>query len=758
MYEIDLEKEAKTIEEGFQRILDAWDSDKKDEESIKLVRKAFDIAVEAHSDMRRKSGEPYIYHPIEVAIITAKELGLGKTSIICALLHDVVEDTDYTLDEFEALFGDKVANIIDGLTKIQNITDKSKNTTPQVETFKKIILSFAYDIRVILIKLADRLHNMRTLEFMSREKQIKIASETEFIYSKLAHRLGYFAVKDELEDLSLKYLEPELYEMLYDKIASKKELYHEMINSFIEPISKELTALGMDFEITTRFKTVHSIWRKMIEKKVSFEDIDDLFAVRIVINSDEKNEKFDCWKVYAVVTNFYNPKQDRLRDWISTPKVNGYEALHATVMSNTGNWVEVQIRSKRMDEIAEKGLAAHWKYKDKSANAPDGKLDQWINVMRQIIETQKLDVLDNDSIGFIDDFKNNLFTDEIFVFTPKGELRTLPANSTVLDFAYAVHTELGNTCIAAKVNNSLVSKFTILHSGDQIEILTSKNQKPSEDWLEKVQTQRAKTRIRAALKNDKKGNYDKGLNILKGWLDKLNKEINDKILDKILTASGEENLLDLFNNIAINKIGFENIKRYLKFQEKSKWYSTIFPFGRNKDNEKTINEIVKKNAKNLLLDKDISNLSYTLCDFCNPIPGDKVIGVTDEKENMIIHRTNCPNAINFASKHGNKIFKAKWRKEDLQVGFLTRIEITGLDRKGILANITNIFITDYKINIREMKMEAKDGIFKGTFSIYISDSQTLNDLIEAVKKIDGVQSVIRVNRPEDKVNRSDTNL
>lgn len=749
MYEIDLEKEAKTIEEGFQRIIDAWDSDKKDEESIKLVRKAFDLAVEAHSDMRRKSGEPYIYHPIEVAIITAKELGLGKTSIICALLHDVVEDTDYTLDEFRVLFGDKVTNIIDGLTKIQDVSDKSKNTTPQVETFRKIILSFAYDIRVILIKLADRLHNMRTLEFMSREKQIKIASETEYIYSKLAHRLGYFSVKDELEDLSLKYLEPELYEMLNEKIADKKELYHEMINSFIEPISKELTTLGMDFTITTRFKTVHSIWKKMTEKKVSFEDIDDLFAIRIVVNSSLENEKFDCWKIYAVVTNFYNPKQDRLRDWISTPKANGYEALHATVMSNSGNWIEVQIRSKRMDEIAEKGLAAHWKYKDKSANALDGKLDQWIHVMRQIIETQKLDVLDNDSIGFIDDFKNNLFTDEIFVFTPKGELRTLPADSTVLDFAYAIHTQLGNTCIAAKVNNSLVSIFTILHTGDQVEILTSKNQNPTPEWLNKVQTQRAKTRIRTALKNIKKENYDKGEDILKGWLSDLNKDYNDQIVDQILKASGEENLLDLFHNIAINKISFENIKQYLNIQEKSKWYSAIFPFGRNKDNAKSINEIVQKNAENLLLDKDITNLSYTLCDFCNPIPGDEVIGVTDQNNKMTIHRTNCPRAIDFASKHGNKIFKAKWRKEDLQVGFLTRIEITGLDRKGMLANITNIFITDYKINIRKMSMEAKDGIFKGTFSIYISNSKTLNDLISAVKNIDGVQSVIRVNRPDN---------
>lgn len=751
MYSDTEEQEQLAIENGYKEILKAWKSGKKTKADIALVREAFDLAVKAHSNTRRKSGEPYIFHPIAVAKIAAQELGLGKTSIICALLHDVVEDTEYTLDDIREQFGPTVASIIDGLTKIDDVpmTTNGKMTSPQAETFRKVLLSFSYDIRVILIKLADRLHNMRTLTYMPREKQVKIASETEYIYAPLAHRLGYYNVKNELENLSLKFLEPEIYNMIEDKIRLKKKDYQRFINKFIYPIKSEMAEKGMKFEILARFKSVYSIWKKMSEKKVDFDDIDDLFAIRIIVDSDKESEKFDCWKIYSIVTNYYMPKQDRLRDWISTPKANGYEALHATVMSPTGQWVEVQIRSKRMDDIAENGLAAHWKYKDKVDDA-DSKLDQWINLMKKMIENLRLNKDDDgNAIGFVDDFKSNLFTDEIFVFTPKGELRTLPKGATVLDFAYAIHTAIGDSCIGAKINNKLASISTVINSGDQVEILTSKSQHPKDSWLGIAQTQRAKSRIRLSLNNIKKEKFEEGKSIMEKWAESLNLKLDDNKIASIMANADKSNLIDLYYSIAMKYIELDDFKFFAEVPSVSKRRFSFF----NKSNKtigKTLPEIIKeqtgKDVKSLLLSDDVTSLTYKLCKRCNPIPGDDVIGFINPGQDISIHRTNCPEAIKLMSHYGNKIVKAKWRKGEEAIVFLAAIEIKGTDRKGLIAEITSMISVTLNINMRNVTFQASEGIFEGSISCYIKNSQELNDLITKLKQIDGIHSVVRVNR------------
>jgi GTP diphosphokinase / guanosine-3',5'-bis(diphosphate) 3'-diphosphatase len=748
MYKIDLEQEAIKIEDGFNTILDAWQSERKTEESIKEVRRAFDLAVKAHNNVRRKSGEPYIYHPIAVAVITAKELGLGKTSIICALLHDVVEDTDYTLDYIKEEFGQKVADIVDGLTKISDVSFNNSNVSSQSETFRKILLSFAYDIRVILIKLADRLHNMRTLEFMPREKQIKIASETQYIYSSLAHRLGYYNIKSELEDLSLKYLEPEVYYMLDAKIKDKKKGYQRFINEFIYPVKNDLSQQGFKYDIAARFKTVFSIWEKMSEKKVDFDDIDDLFAIRIIIDSPRSLEKFDCWKVYAIVTEYYNPKADRLRDWISTPKANGYESLHATVMSKTGQWVEVQIRSRRMDDLDENGLAAHWRYKDNVDT--QSKLDQWINKMKELINNNSVEVLDNDATTFVDDFKNNLFTDEIFVFTPQGELRTLPKGASVLDFAYAVHTELGDNCIGAKINNKLAAINTILRNGDQIEVLNSKKQKPKEAWLDIAITQRAKNRIRTSLNLQKKEHFEEGKQLTEAWLKQYNLSTDNDNIDVLLNNTQSDSLIDLYYKVAVGKLNLDDYKHCFGLQDKVRWYSFL-NFGKNKS-DKQIKDIIStqtnSDPRSLVLDENLDNVKYTLCSRCNPIHGDDVIGLIGSGNNIMIHRTNCEEAIKLMSRYGNKIVKTKWRKDDTTVSFLAGIELNGIDRKGLLVDLTTLICNTFNINMRNISIQASDGIFSGQITLYVKDSNSLNKLIAEIKHIDGIRSVVRINRSE----------
>ena len=582
MQEFDLEKERQEILKRYKNLLKVCKPNSSAEDK-KLIRKAFNLAVEAHKDMRRKSGEPYIYHPIAVAYISASEIGLGTTSVICALLHDVVEDTDYTLTDIRGLFGEKVARIIDGLTKISEIFD---NTSPsiQAENFKKMLLTLSDDVRVILIKLADRLHNMRTLSAMPPQKQLKISYETLYLFAPLAHRLGLYSIKSELEDLALKHTEPEIYDNIYQKVKESEKERARFITRFINPIKKELTKQKLDFTITHRTKSINSIWEKMKKKEIPFEEVFDLFAIRIVVNTSAEQEKAECWKVYSIVTDFYRPNPDRLRDWISIPKANGYESLHTTVMSSTGQWVEVQIRSKRMDEIAEKGYAAHWKYKE-TGNSESG-LDEWLRKIRELLKSPEANALD-----FLDDFKLNLFSDEIFIYTPKGELKTLPIGATTLDFAYNIHSKLGDSCIGAKVNHRLVPLNYKLKSGDQVEIISSGKQKPKEDWLEYVITAKAKSKIKAALKEDTRKLAEEGKEILMRKFKQFKLEFNNANISKLSSFYKIPNSQELFCHVASGKIGLKEIKLFIQEKDRSKWFKYLTsPFSILSGKDKAIAE------------------------------------------------------------------------------------------------------------------------------------------------------------------------
>jgi GTP pyrophosphokinase len=561
MLAIDTEAEKKEILKRYRGLLRVYKP--KTPEDKKQVRRAFDVAVNAHKDMRRKSGEPYVYHPISVATIAAGEIGLGTTSVVCALLHDVVEDSEYTVEDIRGWFGDKVASIIDGLTKIKGIFDQ-QTTSIQAENFKRLLITLSDDVRVILIKLADRLHNMRTLDAMAPEKQLKIASETIYLYAPLAHRLGLHTIKSELQDLALKYIEPEVYASISNKLKESAIGRTRFINKFIFPIKKRLAKQGVNYTISAREKSIYSIWEKMKMKEVSFEEIYDIFAIRIIIDTPVESEKSDCWKVYSAITDYYRPNMDRLRDWISIPKANGYEALHTTVMSHTGQWVEIQIRSKRMDEIAEKGYAAHWKYKE-SMNL-NSQLDNWLDRIREMIESP-----DADALSFVDDVKGYFFLDEISVFTPQGELRTLPANSSVLDFAYAIHSEIGNNCIGAKVDKKLVPINHILKNGEQIEIITSKKQSPKDEWLTYVVTTRAKTNIKLGLKKEKKKYFKQGKEKLEKMFLADNIEFTHENIRKFIVVNNLPTLIDLYYAVAQDRIGHKEIKFFSASNMKSGW-------------------------------------------------------------------------------------------------------------------------------------------------------------------------------------------
>ena len=598
----------------------------------KLIRSAFDLALEAHKDMRRKSGEPYIYHPIAVALVVAEEIGLGTTAIICALLHDVVEDTHFTLEDMERLYGKKVAGIIDGLTKIAGVFDHKSSL--QAENFRKMLLTLSDDVRVILIKLADRLHNMRTLESMPRDKQLKIASETAYLYAPLAHRLGLYAIKTELEDLALKFTEPEIYTTLILKLQQSKKERDAFIKEFTKPICDELDKEGFNYEVKGRPKSVNSIWNKMKKQGVTFEEIYDLFAIRIIIDSPYESEKADCWKVYSVVTDYYTPNPDRLRDWVSTPKANGYESLHTTVMSKEGKWVEVQIRSMRMNEIAEKGYAAHWKYKESNQ---ENALDEWIHRIRELLENPESNALD-----FIDDFKLNLFADEIFVFTPSGEIRMLPIGSTALDFAYEIHTDIGTKCIGAKINHKLVPISHKLDSGDQVEIITSAKQFPKEDWLSFAITAKAKSKIKAALKEEKKKLSEDGKEIFERKLKhlKLPKEVFN--MNELLMFYKVSNVTDFYHRIAVEAIDLKNLRDFFEQKESGKLKLPA------KSEQQTFEEIVRNvrgKSDMLVIGEGLEKIDYKLSPCCNPIPGDDVFGFITINEGIKIHRTNCPNTI-----------------------------------------------------------------------------------------------------------------
>ncbi|QNN40563.1 RelA/SpoT family protein [Pedobacter roseus] len=726
---IDLEAEKQEILKRYRALLRASKStlqkgDKKE------IRKAFDMALESHKDMRRKSGEPYIYHPIAVAQIAAEEIGLGTTSIVCALLHDVVEDTDITLEDIEREFGKKTAKIIDGLTKISGVFDT--NSSLQAENFRKMLLTLADDVRVILIKLADRLHNMRTMDFMPRHKQLKIASETIYLYAPLAHRLGLYAIKSELEDLSMKYLDPDTYKFIAKKLNEKKAERALFIKKFVEPIDEIVHEQGLVADVYGRPKSIHSIWNKMKKKNIPFEEVYDLFAIRIILDSAPENEKADCWKAYSIVTDLYRPNPDRLRDWVSSPKGNGYESLHTTVMGPRGQWVEVQIRTQRMNEIAEKGFAAHWKYKESSN---DNGLDQWIQKVREMLSNPEANALD-----FLDDFKMNLFSDEIFIFTPKGALIQLPLGATALDFAFEIHTDVGATCIGAKVNHKLVPISYKLQNGDQVEIITSSKQTPKEDWLNVVVTAKAKSKIKSSLKEEKRKIAENGKEILERKLKSLKITYNTDNIQKLSYFFKLPSTQELFVNVALGKIELKDIREYLTTEKE------VENRGPERPENLTV-DMVKSKMKGsendiLLIGEDLQKIDYTLAACCNPIPGDDVFGFVTVSEGIKIHRTNCPNAAQLMSNYGYRIVKAKWNKQQ-ELTFLTGLRIVGIDDVGLINNITRVISTDFKVNMRSITVDTNEGIFDGSIMIFVNDTEHLENLIKNLLKVRGVTGVTR---------------
>ncbi|MDR4988745.1 MAG: bifunctional (p)ppGpp synthetase/guanosine-3',5'-bis(diphosphate) 3'-pyrophosphohydrolase [Bacteroidales bacterium] len=740
-----LEKERSEIVKRYRALLSVC-RPAMSKEGRKLIRKAFDFAAKAHIDHRRKSGEPYIYHPIAVARIVVEEIGLGATSVVCALLHDVVEDTDYTLEDIADYFGEEVARVIDGLTKISDIFDQTSSV--QAENFRKMLLTLSDDVRVILIKLADRLHNMRTLDSLPPQKQQKVASETLYLFAPLAHRLGFHAIKSELEDLGMKYTEPEVYQTIVQKLADTKEERNRFIQSFTYPVRKALQRENMDFVIQARTKSISSIWNKMKKKEIPFEEVYDVFAVRFVLNSPEYREKADCWKVYSIVTDCYQPNPDRLRDWISTPKANGYESLHTTVMSRQGKWVEVQIRTLRMDEVAEKGYAAHWKYKESKSG--ESGIDKWLRRIREILKSSETDALD-----FIDDFKLNLFSDEIVVFTPKGELRTLPMNSTALDFAYSIHTQVGNNCLGAKVNHKLVPLSHTLKSGDQVEIITSKKQHPKPDWLNYVTTARAKGKIKSALKEQRKAQAEEGKEILERKLRQFKIEYTQENIQKLVDYFKLKAPLDLYYEVATEKIGQKEIKAYAAEQEKGGLLSYLRnPFARTRETaaEKEpaadpIRQQFKEKPDTLLIGDNMDNLTYSLSPCCNPIPGDDVFGFVTIHDGIKIHRNNCPNAVQMMSKYAYRVVKAKWVTHE-SIAFLSGIRIKGIDELGLLKSITDTISNEYNVNIRNIHFDTHHGTFEGVIMLYINDTKQLNHLIKKLKKIKGVEKISRIGKME----------
>lgn len=728
-YIIDIEAEKSEILKRYRALLRACKSSLKKGDK-KMIRMAFDLAVESHKDMRRKSGEPYIYHPIAVAQIAVEEIGLGTTSIVCALLHDVVEDTDITLEDVERDFGKKVAKIIDGLTKISGVFDA--NSSMQAENFRKMLLTLADDVRVILIKLADRLHNMRTMDFMPRDKQLKICSETVYLYAPLAHRLGLYSIKSELEDLSMKYMEPETYKFIATRLNEKKAEREHFISEFIGPINRILKEQDLEAIVVGRPKSINSIWSKMKKKGIPFEEVYDLFAIRIILDSKADQEKSDSWKAYSIVTDLYRPNPDRLRDWISSPKANGYESLHTTVMGPKGQWVEIQIRTLRMNEIAEKGFAAHWKYKESSS---DSGLDLWVNKVRELLSNPEANALD-----FLDDFKMNLFSDEIFIFTPKGDLIQLPIEATALDFAFEIHSDVGAKCIGAKVNHKLVPLSYKLQNGDQVEVITSGKQAPKDDWLNFVVTAKAKAKIKSSLKEERRKIAEDGKEILERKLKSLKITYNSDNIYKLSYFFKLSSTQDLFYNIAKGIIDLKDLKEFAvseKVVEQKPPHET-----ENEQIQKLIKQVKTKDSDILLIGEDLQKIDYKLSNCCNPIPGDDVFGFVTVSDGIKIHRTNCPNATKLMSSFGYRVVKAKWNSLK-QLAFLTGLKIIGIDEVGLINNLTKVISNDFKVNMRSITVDTDEGIFNGRIMIYVNDTKHLEDLIDRIKEVKGISDVVR---------------
>ena len=726
---IGIEKENREILNKYRALLRAC-KDKTNAKDKKQIRKAFNLAMNAHKDVRRKSGEPYIYHPLAVAHISAKEIGLGATSIVCALLHDVVEDTDYTIENIDRKFGSKVARIIDGLTKIDDVFDK--NLSLQSENFRKMLLTLSDDVRVILIKLADRLHNMRTLDAMKKPKQLKIASETLYLYAPLAHRLGLYAIKTELEDLGLKFTKSEVYKAISLSLNETKKERGKYINKFTQPIKDSLKSEKIKCSIKGRPKSIFSIRNKMKKQNVKFDEVFDKFAIRIVVDSKAEQEKSICWRVYSIVTDHYLPNPDRLRDWISTPKANGYESLHTTVMGPGGKWVEVQIRSKRMDDIAEKGYAAHWKYKNAEGNSKDNSFDGWINKIRELLENPE-----SNAVDFIDDFKLNLFAGEIYVFTPAGDLKTLPKSATALDFAFEIHTEVGKSCLGVKVNGKLVPLSHILKSGDQVEVITSKKQTPKKDWLNFVVTARAKSKIKTSLKEEKKEIGKEGKEKLERKLKQLKIKYSKSVETELIRYFNIGDSLELFFRVGTGIITNPELKDFAKNRGIG-WYTSI----KNKIRRKPKVSNTKEIEKTVVFGGEQELLEYKLSQCCNPIPGDEIFGFTTVEDGIKVHRTNCPNAIQMRSKHDYRIISAKWIGKD-KIDFIAYVILEGIDRIGLMNSVTKIISSQMNVNIKAINITSHDGMFQGEITLKVHNVNFLNSLIKKLEKIDGLQTIER---------------
>ncbi len=732
-YNLNEEEEKKEILRHYRGLLRVLKTKLKPGDK-ELLRTAFEMAAEAHETMRRKSGEPYILHPIAVAKICVEEIGLGIRSTICALLHDTVEDTDISLEDIQREFGAEVTKIVDGLTKISTVMDT--NSTQQAENFKKILLTLTDDPRVILIKLADRLHNMRTLESMKREKQLKISSETIFVYAPLAHRMGLYNIKTEMEDLAMKYMEPDTYKYIAQKLSDTKRERTKYINDFIRPLKDKLDKADFDFEIYGRPKSIHSIWNKMKKKGVSFEEVYDLFAIRILVNSSIEKEKEDCWKVYSIITDEYNPSPERLRDWLSNPKSNGYEALHTTVMGPNGKWVEVQIRTSRMNEIAEKGLAAHWKYKE--GKEDESRFDKWFHQIREALANP-----DENSIDFLQDFKTSFLAEEIYVYTPKGEVKMLPIGASALDFAFGVHTAVGSKCIGAKVNHKLVPISHKLRSGDQIEIITSAKQKPNLEWLNFVVTSKAKSKIKDTLKEEKRKVADEGKYTLQRKLEGMGASMSQGNLEELSNFYKSGSSLDLLYDISIKKIDLKELKEFTVHGDKLVPPKPVKPIGEEKfEQEIQPRQYSKKDAELIIFGESSDMIQYSLANCCKPIPGDDVFGFVTTGEGLKIHRTNCSNATRLMANYGHRVVKTKWAINK-EISFLTGLKIIGLDDVGVIHKITNLISGELKFNISAMTIEAKEGIFEGNVKIFVHDKGELDELVDRLNSMSGI---VRVDR------------
>ena len=722
------------VEGAFQDLLNSIEY-KTEEADNQLITRAFQLAKDAHKGVHRKSGEPYITHPIAVAQIVATEIGLGPTSIATALMHDVVEDSDYTLEDIENMFNPNIARLIDGLTKISGVV--SMESSMQLENYRKMLLTISDDVRVILIKLADRLHNMRTMQGMPADKQLKIASETLFIYAPLAHRLGLFRIKTELEDISLKYTEPEMFEDLSNKMEELVNRDFEYLNKFTRTVSGELKKAGLKFEVKKRTKSIFSIRRKMRNQQVSFDEVYDKYAVRIILDSKLANEKSDCWKAYSVVTENYSPNPNRLRDWISSPKSNGYESLHSTVMGPEGHWVEVQIRTKRMDDIAENGFAAHWKYKEDSSGS--NQLDSWLRRIREFLDNP-----DNDSEDFIDSFKMNLFSSEIFVFTPRGEMVTLPKGATALDFAFDVHSEVGAHCLGTKVNGKLVPLSSPLKSGDQIEVLTSMKQEPKEDWLSFVKTGKAKQRIRQSLKKEKQLITGQGQMTLERKLKVLKLKSTHSNIQKLVNYFGLKNPDELFYKVGLGVIDNKKLREYARETAGLVNYFKRRIVKSSYAKQKPLSKEAKKDLM-LVFDTDEHEMEYTLAKCCNPVPGDRVFGFVTTAEGLKVHRDDCPNAVLLQSRFANRTLKAKW--VDKKGTFATiNLLIEGMDRIGLVNDVTKVISSELSLNIKAISFAVDDGLFTGQVTIEVADKVALTDTITNIKQLEGISTVSRVGK------------